>query len=748
TPLVALCALFIGVSLTLFAQESTPSAKEVQAWQLAQQRYFQNDWTGAVADLSAFLKEYPASALLPNAYLQLGQAYAQLARDQEARQAYAAILEINADDNMATQAVSYWANLYAQRYQYREAAIMCQTVINTHPKTRAAEMAHYLIGNYFYADSNLNDATIAYRTFIETYPGSAYFRSAFQQVVNLLLRQDKAEEAEEMLSRHLASSPDSGDMIDQLSQVYVKQKRYDDAVRLLDKALTAKPDDPNLLESLGEVYVEKGDPNAAVSVWMRMALGEEVSYNTRQRLGYLFKRNGFYKEAAAQYEAAIELQPAFTYLYTQLAEIHAIQADVDAALDVYVRAMLNVGLAYGNRQSILVSMDELYPPGRREKAYSDAEERIKQRFGEKANESPAVVLSMAELSFKRGDLGAAVRLFSRLSLIHPDNAQLLTQYAQSLNDANDAEGALLFYQTAVNLFPNTPETSIRLTAMGDIHRRAERWQAAVDAYDQAIEADPNRRLARTADVGLVRCLLEGLHQPNAALERLELTKPIQALFPERPKLDLLDAETRIVLGEFDAAAQQLELFQSPDPEANVRAKYLLAEIALRRGDFESAATQYRDTATMMPFSDVANDALDRVGLIRSNSGWDSALKRYVEAMSQRERGDSAGATATCQSLVEEFSRAPVADDARMLLAELLLGAGESETATAAYEAVAEKGGTLAAEALMRLATFHETRNDRDAAVNAYERLLEKYPTGAYAVTARQHLRKLLGEIEG
>ena len=739
--MIGVVVISLVVADSVGAQTRVTSEADFQA---AETAYASEDWAVAVQAFQTYIERYPDSDDVVRAYLRLGQTYGQMEQDPEARQAYSSAIRENADDPYASQAVSYWGNLYLRRYQYAESAQMCQEVMRTYPGTRASEMANYLLGTYLQSSRRAEDAITAYQVFLATYPSSVYRRSVFQQMVSLLVDLGRTEKAESLVTSNLDEAPDDVQLIRQLATVYGKQKRYGDAVRLLQSAVARRPNDLVLIEALGEAYVSSGDEARARATWMTMlSLGED-SYSTHQRLGALLKRHGFFDDAAAQFEAAIRLQPSLTYLYTQLGELHRIRGDVSSALNVYANALAAVGISFGDHQSILETIEGLYPPARREDALREALVAVRSRPG--LGRQPGVLLAVAELHVMLGELAEGVRGFEELRGVYVDNGRLMDQYAQRLVAKRDRLGAVALYEGALRLYPQAPETPGRLLALGGQLEELGRAGEAADAYRRAIQRDPSRRLSLGADAALVRTLLHGLHEPEAALAHISEVGHLPQLSGSRPRLTLLSAEALIGLGRYDEADRALDNGSWTDPAAFGEAQFLRAETLLNRGEFDAAAEAYLALAKSDPTATIANDAVERVALVRANQGRNrAALVAYLSALRAETRGDRDASLAECLHAVDLAPDAPAAHLARMLAAEVASRAGDRDFAVKTYRSVADSEGTVAAEALLRLGQLFREANDPESAHRTYEDLLARFPQSAFAIEGRRALRDLMDD---
>ena len=734
---VTICAACL-VAVLAYAQQPAEAA----ALQAAEGAYAERHWEDAIAAFETYIVDYPNSDQLKRAHLRLAQAHGQAAHDDLARQYYSKLIALDPDDTYANQGVSNWGNLYVRRYQYREAAQMCEEVMRMYPGTRAAEMANYLIGNYLYAEKRYADAINGYTRFLDDFPKSVYHRSALRQLIDLLLRESRSDEAEALLETYISAAPDDSQVLGQLAQVYAEQERYGDAVRMIERALDRKPGDMQLLESLGTAYVRSGDRDNARDAWLRMAGSDAPTYSTHQRIANLFKRHGFYDEAATHYQAAITLQPAVAYLYTQLADVHRIRGDIPEALRVHVGSLLHLGLAPAARLPVLTAIGELYPVAQAAQAFEDMAGIVRQEVGAGVDSLPKALLTLAEARYMVGDYDASLALFERLSRAAADNGAVMEQYAAALARRAVHGAAASFYAALVRLYPAAPAVPTWWVGAGTAMAAQDRPLDAIVAFQNAIAADPTRARTMTADLSLARVLLDGAHDPDGALDRLRVARKHPRLSQSRLAIDLLIAEAHVLRGAYPEAEALLTRGSWGGPATASRAKYLLGELRLREGRFDEATAAYTLVERSYPSSDWANDALDRLTLMQANAGQEAALTSYVGALSLRALGDTDGSARECEAVVLAAASAPVAQDALMLLAQLAAGRDDFAAAADYYARLAAREGHLADRALFELAALHSRRDEAPRAKLAYERLLERSPTGAYAVSARAGLRSL------
>ncbi|MFN3953661.1 MAG: tetratricopeptide repeat protein [Pararhodobacter sp.] len=86
---------------------------------------------------------------------------------------------------------------------------------------------------------------------------------------SLVERQEKLEEALEMIERAVAGEPDSGYIVDSLAWALYRLGRYDEALPHMERAVELLPTDPILNDHLGDVYWAVGRQREAQFQWRR-----------------------------------------------------------------------------------------------------------------------------------------------------------------------------------------------------------------------------------------------------------------------------------------------------------------------------------------------------------------------------------------------------------------------------------------------------------------------------------------------
>ena len=157
--------------------------------------------------------------------------------------------------------------------------------------------------------------------------------------------------------------------------------------------------------------------------------------------------------------------------------------------------------------------------------------------------------------------------------------------------------------------------------------------------------------------------------------------------------------------------------------------YQSAEMLFREGKIKEAEQAFAAMAQEHVESPYANDALERVLLVRKFAGNPPGEEAYREGLKAYDRGEANLA----EHLLATITAPPLGDAALLLLAEVQLWEDKREAALATCDALAARfpDSPLAAQALYRAACVQAGPNPADA-LQRIESLLKQYPDSAVA----------------
>ncbi|MCC5969609.1 MAG: tetratricopeptide repeat protein [Pararhodobacter sp.] len=237
---------------------------------------------------------------LTDALLQIGQLFEDMDQPELAAEAYGQIPE---DDVFGMAAGMGQAQVLETLGQMDEAIAVLERLVAQNPDSIAAGQ---VLGDFLRRANRHEEAVAAYDRAMEMMEERglepdwrAYFSRAVSHertdqwaqaeadfraalaiepdqptVLNylgysLVERQEKLEEALEMIERAVAGEPDSGYIVDSLAWALYRLGRYDEALPHMERAVELLPTDPILNDHLGDVYWAVGRQREAQFQWRR-----------------------------------------------------------------------------------------------------------------------------------------------------------------------------------------------------------------------------------------------------------------------------------------------------------------------------------------------------------------------------------------------------------------------------------------------------------------------------------------------
>jgi tetratricopeptide (TPR) repeat protein len=129
--------------------------------------------------------------------------------------------------------------------------------------------ASFDLGRYFYTADRFDEMETAMRESFRLEPDHAPALNFLGY--SLAERNERLDEALELIQRALAVDAWDGAYLDSLGWVYFQMGLLDDARGPLERAAREYPTDPVILEHLGDVYQGLGEERLALSAWSRAA---------------------------------------------------------------------------------------------------------------------------------------------------------------------------------------------------------------------------------------------------------------------------------------------------------------------------------------------------------------------------------------------------------------------------------------------------------------------------------------------
>jgi len=735
--------LFVGTGTCtdVFAQaqpKDDPAAriKTLNAIQEANDHYYERNYAEAIKAYQALLKTELTQTQKDSMRLMLGQSYAKLGEDVEARRIFKEIIDENPDGSYATQAVHQLSNLYRQRYQYKEAIVLCKQIMKQHPNSSAAAVAAYLTAYYEYIEGKNEDAMASYKYFLDNFPNSIYRSSAISSLVRLYTQNERHAEAEKLITERMKLNPTDTTLLEELANLYQQQGKHQKALELYKNVLEKNPANTSIRRKLGSLYIELGNKEKAIAEWKKLVAGAP---DRHQQLGAIYLSHKMYTEAVKAFQEAIKINPQYGYLYIQLAAAYKIQGDIEKAAAIYLDGLQSVGPSSSQREAIWEAMLEIYQ-GDRQKPFRERLIAQYQKAHQAAPRNLNNVLTLGELFFYAGQLDEALKTFTKLHRYYSASIDLTLERFASVLERNQNPSAIEFYKTLLQLSKDRRIITSTQYNLAKLYQNAEQWTEAANILK---ELNKNRTVSIDSQFLLAQIQLHGLHNPKAA----QMT--LQPLFTQRlmgnqfMEAQLILGECHLRLKRYTLARQVLTPIADSTNRLSATARKLIGDSYFFATEFDNAVAEYRKAIRLSKSDKLTNDALERIVLIQDNTDYFTIpLTDYANALQFHLTGNTEAAITQCEDTISLYPKSLIIDDVWMLLGSIYRSQNAYDDALHSYQQIVTQEGPLAAEALTQIAEIYQKKLDFSNAADTYTTLLTTYPDNSIVPHARQQLDKI------
>ena len=646
---------------------------------------------------------------------------------------------------------------------------MYEGLLESYPNYAKNDLVLYQLARAYEAEGRIDESLATLDRLIEEYPRTAHldeaqFRRGETLFVAEALRRIRAR-LRRMCSASGESSPFYEQSLYKHGWALFKQQEYDDSLAsfftLLDRQLGTDNDatgdrDPAVLYSaMGRAQQELVDDTFRVlSIGFSYLDGPEsisryfnrrgprpYSFIAYTNLGDLYLEQERYQDAADAYHAFVELDPY--HAKAPLLQVEVIEAFKKGAF---------ADLVLDGKENFV----ETYGPG----------SPYWQRFT--FEQQPEVV---AHLKSNVTDLAAY------------HHAQ-----AQTTHDADEYAAAARWYRTYLQSFPDDANARAdELPARRGALRERQLPRRALPSTSEP--PTPTRSTTRPARPATRRCSrTRSTKRSCAARARAEWHRrgidsalKFAETYPAHAQAGTVQtdaAEKLFALGEFgrarDVGRQVVARVPPVEPALQRTAWTVVAHSEFDLQDFAAAETAYVQLAAFVPVGDpergeiteriassiykqgeqaraagqldVAVDHFLRVGQAAPSSQV-RATAEYDAGAALIQMGDWQRATTVLEDFRSAFPNHELAADVTTKLAVAYVEVGNSARAASEFERIADGDGPVEVkrEALWRSAELYETTGQSVAAVAAYGRFVERYPSPVVeSVEARQKLIDLSG----
>lgn len=721
---LAIASIGSGCAALSTAHGQTPETE----YALAAGFYGRSQWSQSADAFKAFIADHPHAPQSSAAQFFLGEAYVQQNNFESAYPAYQQYLNENPRAEFSSRAAFRLGECAYRTGNTKAALRFLESFVADHPKHELIEFALPYLGELRLARSEPQLAQATFETALKYYPGSALSNQSRLGLAKSLQAQGAMEDAVRLLM-FVLSAPDSeftAEASKHLGIIKFKQADYETARQHLKNAIQ---------DSHGETKAEAG-------YWL------------------------------ARTEMASENHTAAVHLIEAMSEVR-LSEDIGSVM-----------LFDGAVAATKINDDQ---SARRWLA------QLRQQYPENHLADEALLLEL-NLTQRSGDHVRVIELATEFHAGFSDSAfamEVAEIAGRSYYAVNDFENTVSTYQRLLSASIDEVQTA---PMADEVREQRSKWlylqslgYLGLKQYDEALKElklaeayNQNTELATLIDLAFATAYF-GSQQYSQAIPRYhsflnhhdasqnETSQNDDAYSPEFVRAA---CEMTICFHELDQwqdARESFEIMKNcGDNDLVMQTTQYLAEQAYDDGQKELAGQFYEFMARPGNDQPVVSRALSGLAWVNMESTDPSATKFYQRLVAEypdsafaakatmahaqflEDKNDVAGAQQTYALVVERFGDAPIANMARLRVANLLQKAGgdqnlaEAQTLLKDYlQSVVEK--PAADEALYLLGwVMHDQGNSEQGTVR-FQRLVDQHPNSKYWSDAafriaQQHIR--------
>ena len=559
------------------------------------------------------------------------------------------------------------------------------------------------------------------------------------------------EKALVFYERLVAENPRRMDFAESMVRCYQQLEAYDKAESFLLNRLNSGNAYPTIYIELGYNYRLQDKIALAGEYYDKALAAIEKNPNYGYGIGVGFQRFALLDYALKAFERAMELNPQLDY-YFQIALIYGEQGKIKQMFEAYMELLGNGRSSLGNvigRISDFITDDP----------NSENNQLLREVALKKAQKEPSVLWNelLSWLFVQQKQFNYAFiqekAIFKRTGEVSMERLEALG--ASALENQAPKIAVDIFSYIEKNSTDQVTRLNAQLNLLDiELITSSQKEYPGIDKQYQELVSEygyqPN---TLQLQVAYANFLTFRKNESDKAI-------PILKKSLELPMAKYGEAYIKMALGDilvFDQKFNEALIYFS-QIQKNLKndvlgqeARFKVAQTSFYKGDFDWALTQLkvlRGSTSQL----IANDAMQLSLLISDNSFEDStqtALKKYAKADLLAYQNKNEEAVAVLEEILQQHKGEKIEDEALLKQAELLVKAGNYDSALFNYTKIVEfyADDILADDAHFAMAElFRETLNQPEKAKYHYEKILYNYQDSYFFPQARKNFRMLRGDI--
>jgi tetratricopeptide (TPR) repeat protein len=362
---------------------------------------------------------------------------------------------------------------WRQAHAYVDREALWRNTIAANP---GSWMGHNNLGNILVDQDRLDEALAHFERARELNPDYA---DPYSNIGGILVRRGHAADAIEHFEHAITLEPDTASFRYNLGIALTKVGRTDDAIATFENVIARVPTHAPANNNLALLLIERGEVDAAIRHYRIAVAAAPEQPAFQENLGDALVLGESPAAAAEVYRAALRLSPDDPALHEGLAGALGMLGRVDEAIATYELALALAPDMPNARYNLAV---HLTSAGRPEEAVAQYREalRLAPDDAATANNLGAVLLSL-------GDTDGAIEQFAEALRLEPEDAQVRNNLALSLHRAGQGGRAIAILEEGVRRMPDEATLLNSLAWILATTQRAEwrRGDAAVRLAERA-----------------------------------------------------------------------------------------------------------------------------------------------------------------------------------------------------------------------------------------------------------------------
>lgn len=582
--------------------------------------------------------------------------------------------------------------------------------------TSVAGQQKYRLASEYFNSGEYEKAADLFQSLYEETKGKTYFNWYIQCLIEI----SEYEKAQGIVADELKKNPNDVSLYVTNGNLLERQGATDKSQKEFRKAIDNLGPDPAAITSLASTFTNLGKYDLAIEAYLKGEKLAKVDNLFDYNLADLYRRKGDTKNMIKYYLNTAEKDKNTFNIQTSLQRFLSEDDYLELQKQLYKKIQEKPEVPqYGELLQWSFMQKKEY-----DKALRQAK-ALDRQLGENGNR----VYSLAEIMYKDKYFDDAIDAYGYIVTNHGKNTSYFLDAKSGLLKSKKAKVTENYNYTQDDLFSLKQEYQSFLSEMG--------------------------RNTRTAPLMKEYAEFEALYvnELDTAIAILEEAKGFGGLAPDMVaniKLDLGDYylmngdrwEASLLFSQVDKDFKEGQLGEY--------ARYRNAKLSYYAGDFEWAQEQFKilKGATSKLIS---NDAIYMSVFILENLGVDTThevLQMFSQADLMTFENKHAQALIKLDSILYLYPEHEIEDDVYYMKAQIFKKLKRTDDMIAMYNAIIEKypDELKADDAIYELATFYDQQlDDKEKAMELYQKLFIDYNGSTYAVDARQRFRVLRGD---